>query len=58
MQTWGEQNNFVKFGFGLLCVLAGPFFFCSQGDILIEKVLNRLESYKLLVDLQCVLIIA
>ncbi|PSN48875.1 Odorant receptor 34 [Blattella germanica] len=35
--TWGEQSNFVKFFFGLLCVLAGPFFFCWQGNILTEQ---------------------
>ncbi|XP_069702881.1 odorant receptor 10-like [Periplaneta americana] len=38
--TWGEQNNFLKFFFGLLCVLIGPFFFCWQGNIFIEKSLN------------------
>ncbi|GFG31155.1 hypothetical protein Cfor_08625, partial [Coptotermes formosanus] len=38
--TWGDQNNFLKFCFGLLCFLTGPFLFCWQGDVLIEKSLE------------------
>ena len=38
MQTWGDKNSFLKFCFGLFCFLTGVFFFCWQGDVLIEKV--------------------
>ncbi|KAJ9590602.1 hypothetical protein L9F63_016372 [Diploptera punctata] len=42
--TWGEQNNFLKFFFGLLCVMAGPFFFCWQGNVLIDQSLKTQQA--------------
>jgi hypothetical protein len=39
VQSLGDQNSFLKFCFGLFCFLAGVFFFCWQGNVLIEKVL-------------------